>query len=85
MTEPQTITADHLRSLLDAGTGARLVLIEGRVDVVGAAQLDNDEYRGALEVTDRDSLAQRLGDDPSDEQLADEAGALTTAAQSLGG
>ena len=85
MTEPQTITTDDVRALLNADTAARLVLIEGRVDVIDAAQLDTDEHRGALEVIDRDALVERLGEDPSAEQLAEQAGALTTSAQSLGG
>jgi hypothetical protein len=48
MTEPQTITTDHVRSLLDAEPGAIIGLIEGRVDVIAADQVNSEEYRGDL-------------------------------------
>lgn len=86
MTEPQTITPDHVRTLLDADDGAAsLVLIEGRVEVLTADRLDSDEYRGAFEVVSRDELAGRLGPDPSDEDIAAEAGGLSTSVQQIGG
>nr|MCW2727897.1 hypothetical protein [Aeromicrobium sp.] len=86
MNEPQTITTDHLRTLLAADSGsARLGLIGGRVEVIAADQLDTDDFRGSLEVVSRDDLVARVGSDPSDETLSDEAGALTTAVRQLGG
>lgn len=84
MTEPQTITSDHVRSLLKQEDGF-IVLIEGRVDVVDAAQLDDDAFRGAIEVVSRDDLGKRLGDDPTDEQVGQLAKSLTVAVQQTGG
>ena len=84
MTEPQTITSDHVRSLLKQEDGF-IVLIEGRVDVVDAAQLDDDAFRGAIEVVSRDDLGKRLGDDPTDEQVGQLAESLTVAVQQTGG
>ena len=84
MTEPPTITSDHIRSLLDLQDGF-VVLVEGRVDVVDAAQLDSEAFRGAIEVISRDDLGKRLGDDPSDDQVGQLADALTVAVQQTGG
>lgn len=84
MTEPQTITADHLRRLLDAASDdATLALIEGRVEVIEPEQAS--QLPGALEVIARGGLAARLGADPSDEALDEEAASLTVAAQQIGG
>jgi len=86
MSEPQTITIDHVRALLDASTGeATLSLIEGRVEVIEAAQATKDAYRGALEVISRNDLEDRLSEDPSDTDLATQAEALSAAVQHLGG
>lgn len=84
MTEPQTITSDHVHALLTREEGF-IVLVEGRVDVVDTAQLDSDSFRGALEVISRDDLDKRLGDNPSDDQVAQLADALTVAVQQAGG
>ncbi len=84
MTEPQTITPDHVRSLLGREAGS-IVLVEGRVDVVDAAQLDSDAFRGAIEVISRDDLGKRVGDDPTDDQVEQLAGSLTVAVQQIGG
>jgi hypothetical protein len=84
MTEPQTITTDHVRALLAAQSGA-IVAIEGRIDVVDTDQLASDDYRGAFEVITRDELIERVGPDPSDEHLHEQAEALTVAVQSIGG
>jgi NADH dehydrogenase len=82
----QTITTDHVHALLDADdSGTILGLVGGRVEVLDAAQRDSDEYRGALEVITRDELIDRLGDDPSDDQLAEQADVLTEALRLLGG
>jgi hypothetical protein len=78
MTDPQTITPDHLRSLLDADSDtATLALLEGRIDITDADQ--------GLEVISRQELAERLGADPTDDDLATLAGTLTAVAQELGG
>jgi hypothetical protein len=79
------ITPDDLKRLLDATEkDAVMVLIEGRIDVIGAGQLASDEYRGALEVISRDDLARRLGDAPSERDFAEEAGKLDAAISDLG-
>ena len=81
MTEPQTITVDHVRSLLEAERGdTALALIAGRVEVVGP-----DQLAGTLEVISRDELVERVGPAPTDDALAEQAAALTTAVQTLGG
>lgn len=82
----QTITTEHLRALLDAEEGGTTIgLVEGRIVVIPAGGLDTDEYRGALEVIDRDELVDRLGDDPTDDRVGDEAAALTAAVHLIGG
>jgi hypothetical protein len=86
MTEPQTITSDHLSRLLDADSGSAIIgLIQGRVDVIEAGQLDSEDFRGALEVISRDELRARLGEDPSDDRLTEQAEALTAIVHQLGG
>ncbi|MCW2840821.1 MAG: hypothetical protein JWR55_2304 [Aeromicrobium sp.] len=82
----QTITTDHLQALLDAEGGRTTIgLVGGRIAVIGAEQLGTEEFRGALEVIDRDELIDRLGDDRSAARLDDEAAALTAAVHLLGG
>ena len=86
MTEPQSITVEHLRRLLAADDEVAILgLVGGAVEVVEPEQRDDDELRGALEVISRSALAERLGDDPTDDQLEDEADALTTSVHQLGG
>ena len=85
MTEPQSITADHVRTLLTAAEPATLVLLEGRVDVVAADRLATDEWAGALEVISRDELVERVGPQPGEADLEREAAALTASVQQLGG
>lgn len=86
LNEPQSITTDHVRALLAAESGGAILgLIEGQVKVIDADQRDADQYAGALEVVSRDELAQRLGDDPSDDDLNTQAEALSIAVQQLGG
>lgn len=80
MTEPQTITPDHLRQLLAAPPGAFLGLVEGEVRIVGSQDAD-----GALEILSAADLRERVGDDPGQEDLDPEAAALTAAHQRLGG
>jgi hypothetical protein len=79
------IRPDDLQRLLAANEkDAVLVLVEGRIDVIGAGQLASDEYRGALEVISRDDLARRLGDAPSEHDFAEQAGKLDAAITDLG-
>ena len=57
MTDPQTITPDHLSSLLDADSDtATLALVEEQYEIADAEQ--------GLEVISRHELAQRLGEAP---------------------
>ncbi|KUI39429.1 hypothetical protein [Mycobacterium sp. GA-2829] len=81
-----TISADDVRKLLDTGGDAVLVLVEGRAEVVTSGQLGSEQYRGALEIISRDDLAKRLGDgDVDDRRLEEQAAALNTAVDELGG
>jgi hypothetical protein len=81
-----TISTDDVRRLLAADNAdAVLVLVEGRTEVIGAGQLASEQYRGALEVISRDDLAKRVGDAPSEHDLAEQAAALDTAVSDLGG
>ena len=86
MTEPQTITADHLRALLAADDADAFIgLIGGGVEVIGSAQRDSEEHRGAFEVISRADLEERLGGEADEEHLQAEADALTASVQELGG
>jgi hypothetical protein len=79
------ITADDLRRLLAAEqNNATMVLVEGRIDVIGAGQLASPDYRGALEVVSREDLVKRLGEAPSDHDVAEQAGVLDAAISDLG-
>jgi hypothetical protein len=86
MASPMTeISPQDLRRLLEAQQkDAVLVLIEGRIDVIGAGQLASDEYRGALEVVTQEDLVRRLGEAPSEHDFAEQAAALDTAISELG-
>ena len=79
------ITADDLRRLLAAEQkNATMVLVEGRIDVIGAGQLAATEYRGALEVVSREDLVKRLGEAPSEHDVAEQAGVLDAVISELG-
>lgn len=79
------ISPDDLRRLMGATEkDAVLVLVEGRIDVIGAGQLASPDYRGALEVIARDDLAKRLGEAPSEHDFAEQAGVLDAAISDLG-
>jgi hypothetical protein len=81
-----TISADAVRRLLQADEkDAVLVLVEGRTEVIGAGQLASEEYRGALEVVSQEDLIRRIGDKPSDHELAEQAAILDAAISELGG
>ena len=79
------ITAEDLQRLQAAEQkNATMVLIEGRIDVIGAGQLASPEYRGALEVISREDLANRIGEAPSEHDVAEQAGVLDAAISDLG-
>jgi hypothetical protein len=82
-----TIGAQDVRQLLaNPDANAALVVIEGRAVVVAPADLDSDEYRGALQVATRQELVQRVGHgELSDRELAEQAEELDTAVRNLGG
>ena len=63
---------------------ATMVLVEGRIDVIGAGQLALPDYRGALEVVSREDLVKRLGEAPSEHDVAEQAGVLDAAISDLG-
>lgn len=79
------ISPDDLRRLLRADEkDAILVLVEGRIEVIGAGKLASEPYRGALEIVSRDELIRRVGEAPSDHELTEQAVALDTAITELG-
>lgn len=82
-----TITADDVRSLLDSDLPeASLVLQEGRVHLLGGADLRSRRYAGALFVASREQLRDRfLGREPSARELDEVAAGLRTAVSNLGG
>jgi hypothetical protein len=73
------------RLLLSNEPNSVLVLVAGRTEVITASQLASDQYRGALEVISRDDLTRRLGDAPSEHDVAEQASLLDTAVNELGG
>jgi hypothetical protein len=81
-----TISTDDVRRLLKSDVAdSVLVLVEGRTEVIAASQLASEQYRGALEVVSRDDLVKRLGDAPSEHDLAEQAALLDSAISELGG
>jgi hypothetical protein len=81
-----TISTDDVRRLLQSDEAdSVLVLVEGRTEVIGAGRLASEQYRGALEVISRDDLAKRLGEAPSEHDLAEQAAQLDMAVNELGG
>lgn len=80
------ISAEDVRGLLRSEeNNAVLVVVEGRVEVIGAGQLASADYRGALEVVSRDDLVQRIGENPSEREIDEQAAQLDTAVSELGG
>ena len=68
--------------------GRRLVvLIEGRAEVITPKALDDDAFRGAMEVISRAALLERTGGatDLAEAELSMQAAALDTAVTELGG
>lgn len=80
------ISADDVRVLMRSEEkNAVLVVIEGRVEVIGAGKLASPDYRGALEVVSREDLVGRIGESPSDRDIEEQAAQLDTAVSELGG
>jgi hypothetical protein len=81
-----TISSEDVRRLLQADQpDSMLVLVEGRTEVIGSGQLASDQYRGALEVISRDDLEKRLGNEPSEHDVAEQAAQLDAAVSEMGG
>jgi hypothetical protein len=82
-----TIDSDVVRRLVGADDDAVLVLLEGRAQVLGAGQLDDDEHRGALRVISRTDFLERVGDATglSDDEVDKEAAILDAEVSELGG
>ncbi len=82
-----TISSDDVRRLLTAADpDAQLVLVEGRTEVISAAQRNSDEFRGALEVISREKLIEQAGtDELSEHEMAEQAASLDAAISNLGG
>jgi hypothetical protein len=82
-----TIGTDDLRRLLDSDlTDAVLVLVEGRLDVVAADDLDSDSHRGAFPVLSREELLAQVDGLPvTDDQLERLAATTGSAVDNLGG
>ncbi|WNV87519.1 hypothetical protein [Umezawaea sp. Da 62-37] len=82
-----TTGTDDLRRLLDSDLrDATLVLVEGRLDVVAADELDSDSYRGAFPVLTREELLARTDGLPvTDDQLERLAATTGSAVDNLGG
>nr|WP_090343792.1 hypothetical protein [Mycolicibacterium malmesburyense]CRL74979.1 FAD-dependent pyridine nucleotide-disulfide oxidoreductase [Mycolicibacterium malmesburyense] len=80
------ISTEDVRTLLQSEErNAVLVVVEGRVEVIGSGRLASEDYRGALEVASRDDLVQRIGETPSDREIEEQAAQLDTAVSELGG
>lgn len=72
---------------MDADGDAVLVMLEGRAQVIGAGELDDDAHRGALQVISRTDFLQRVGDATSlsDDEVATQAAILDAEVSELGG
>lgn len=82
------ITRNHVQQLLDRPEeDARLVVVAGEALVVSADSLDEDRYRGALEVTSRHAIADQLSPEAADSlpALEEIAARLDTELTQLGG
>jgi hypothetical protein len=80
------ISIEDVRKLLETeDSDAVLVFIEGRAEVINEGDLDSDQYRGALRVIDRSDLVDRLSAEPSEHELAEQAGQLDSQISEMGG
>lgn len=82
-----TISPNDVRRLLDAtDPDPVLVLVEGRAEVISAAALDSDDFRGAVTVTSRQKLIDQIGSaEPSEHEVNEQAGLLDATISNLGG
>ncbi|QFZ17197.1 hypothetical protein [Saccharothrix syringae] len=82
-----TVKGSDLRDLLASSLpDPTLVLVEGRVEVVQVDDLDTDAYRGALLLVSRQELLGRgVREDSTDHELEQQAAAVSTAVNELGG
>ncbi|MFT7837529.1 hypothetical protein Q5530_15410 [Saccharothrix sp. BKS2] len=82
-----TVKGSDLRELLASSTpDPTLVLVEGGLHIVQVDDLDTDAYRGALLLVSRQELLARGVDENSpDEVLEQQAAAVSTAVNQLGG
>lgn len=80
------ITEEHVRDLLRSrADDPTLVVVQGRARVVPAAELDSDDYRGAIEVVSAEDLGRRIGArPPSDQDITTLARTLDAAVAELG-
>lgn len=80
------ITEEHVRDLLrPRADEPTLVVVQGRAQVIPAAELDSDRYRGALDVVSAQDLARRIGTrTPSDEDISALASTLNATVAELG-
>ncbi|MEV3973073.1 hypothetical protein AB0K68_33900 [Streptomyces sp. NPDC050698] len=83
---PGPVTREHARELLEApDQGSVLVLLEGRAQVVPAADLGSDRYAGALEVVGSEEITGRAAPGShTEEQLDALAATLNTMVAKLG-
>jgi hypothetical protein len=81
-----SVSAEDVRRLLERDDDeAVLVAIEGRIDVVSAAELESPDYRGALQIATRQEMLERTeGAQLSERELAEQAEELDTALRNLG-
>ncbi|OBK74931.1 hypothetical protein [Mycobacterium sp. 1274761.0] len=81
------ISVDDVKQLLQHDDPeARLVLIEGRTEIITPREAGSEKYRGALQVISRDDLIKRTGGaEASDHDLAEQAALLDSTISELGG
>lgn len=80
------ISVEDVRRLLQTeDNDAVLVFIEGRAEVISGPTLDSEDYLGALQVISREELLERLGEQPSEHEVAEQAAILDAAVSELGG
>lgn len=76
------VTAPDLRNLIASPQGTRLVLEEGQLLV--APPVQGAEHAGAMTVIRREDLVDRIGDEPDEHALAEQAQLLSTEISELG-
>lgn len=81
------ISPEDVRQLLNSDEpDPSLVLLQGKVEVVSAQQLRDGKYAGALHITSREELLDRVSrGEFSDRDLAEVASSLDTVVSHLGG